>query len=461
MKGEIQYKGLLQQQPQEDILNKELMRSERIKLVKIMSKNYMNANKKDKGFILDSLIRITGYSRKYASALLIKSTQTVKLTGSGFLLKADPGKRSSRKRAKIYGEEVQRILLFLWRTFDYPCSQRLQAMLPYQLPKMEQFWTLHASDWKDRAINLNGDIKALLLNMSRSTIERILGVERRKYQLKGISHTKPGSLLKHQIPIRTFAEWNEHQPGFTEIDLVGHEGGFSCGEFCLSLNMTDIHTGWTETQGVRNKAQVHVFKAFQELRARLPFPLKGIDSDNGSEFINNHMLRYCEQEQLSFTRGRKNYKNDQCYIEQKNWSIVRKYAGYARYDSEEELLILNELYQQLRLFTNYFLPGMQLQEKLRIGAQVKKRYDTPRTPFQRVLESPIVSIQDKEALMKTYEYLNPFELKRKIKYLQTRLREVRRKKELDVLTCEDKLKPTNFRKEKLDEEMNETFHPHF
>lgn len=327
MKGEIQYKGLLQQQPQEDILNKELMRSERIKLVKIMSKNYMNANKKDKGFILDSLIRITGYSRKYASALLIKSTQTVKLNGSGFILKADPGKRSSRKRAKIYGEEVQRILLFLWRTFDYPCSQRLQAMLPYQLQKMEQFWTLHASDWKDRAINLNGDIKALLLNMSRSTIERILGVERRKYQLKGISHTKPGSLLKHQIPIRTFAEWNEHQ--------------------------------------------------------------------------------------------------------------------------------------QLRLFTNYFLPGMQLQEKLRIGAQVKKRYDTPRTPFQRVLESPIVSIQDKEALMKTYEHLNPFELKRKIKYLQTRLREIRRKKELDVLTCEDKLKPTNFRKEKLDEEMNETFHPHF
>ncbi|HOI25815.1 MAG TPA: hypothetical protein PK581_09570, partial [Caldisericia bacterium] len=244
-------------------------------------------------------------SRKYASALLIKSTQTVKLNGSGFILKADPGKRSSRKRAKIYGEEVQRILLFLWRTFDYPCSQRLQAMLPYQLQKMEQFWTRYASDWEDRAINLNGNIKALLLNMSRSTIERMLGVERRKYQLKGVSHTKPGSLLKHHIPIRTFAEWNEHQ--------------------------------------------------------------------------------------------------------------------------------------LLCLFTNYFLPVMQLQEKLRIGAKVMKRWDLPRTPYQRVLESPQVSAENKQACQAIYETLDPFTLHQEVQRLKNKLNELRRKKELDRIQAEDKL----------------------
>ena len=437
------------------------MLSERNKLVSIMSKNYVNASKKDKGLILDSLIRILGYSRKYASCLLNKSVKTVKLNGSGLTLKADPGKKHFRKREKIYGEEIRVIILFLWRTFDYICSDRLHSMLPYQIKKMEQFMHLYKNEWDDRDIKLTDTVKCKLKQISISTIERMISVERKRYKIKGFSHTKPGSLLKDHIQIRTFAQWNENRPGFTEIDLVGHEGGNNYGEFCFTLDMTDIQTGWTETEAVRNKAQINVFKALKDIRDRLPFPLKGIDSDNGAEFINGEMVRYCEQEKITFTRGRKNYKNDQCYVEQKNWSIVRKYVGYARYDSIDELNIINELYKHLRLFTNYFLPVMQMQEKLRIGAFVKKRYDTPRTPYQRILESPHVSLKDKEQLIKTYQTLNPFELKKRIRYFQIKLREVRRRKEFDQLHYQDKIKNVNFQKEKLSEEMNKDLHPYF
>lgn len=436
------------------------MLSERNKLVKIMSENYVNASKKDKGSILDSLVRIALYSRKYASSLLSKSVKTVKLDGSGLILKADPGKKHKRKREKIYGDEIKVIILFLWRTFDYPCSDRLHSMLPCQIKKMDQFMYLYKNEWNDKEIKLTDTVKNKLNEISISTIERMISVERKRYRIKGVSHTKPGTLLKDHIQIRTFADWNENRPGFTEVDLVGHEGGRNYGEFCFSLNATDINTGWTETQCVRNKAQIKVFEAIKYIRSRLPFPLKGIDSDNGTEFINGEMIRYCEQEKITFTRSRKNYKNDQCYIEQKNWSIVRKYVGYARYDSMEELNVINELYKHLRLFTNYFLPVMQMQEKIRIGAFVKKRYDTPRTPYQRILESPHVSLKDKEILIKTYQTLNPFELKKRIRYLQIKLREVRRRKEIDQLHYQDKIKDVNFQKEKLSEEMKKDLHPY-
>ena len=249
-------------------MNKELMLSERNKLVSIMSKNYVNASKKDKGLILDSLVLITDCSRKYASCLMNKSEKTVKLNGSGLTLKADPKKKYFRRRDKIYGEEVKIVILFLWRTFNYPCSDRLHAMLPYQIKKMEQFMNIYRYEWEERNIKLTDTVKSKLKQISISTIERMLSIERKRYRIKGFSHTKPGSLQKKHIPIRTFADWNENRPGFTEIDFVGHEGGRNYGEFCFSLNMTDVHTGWTETQCVRNKAQIHVFKALKDIRER-------------------------------------------------------------------------------------------------------------------------------------------------------------------------------------------------
>jgi hypothetical protein len=395
-------------------VKKELMLNERKKVLLIMEKNYKNASKSSKGMLLNTYTAILGYSRKYLSHLLNQPLQKVKLTGSGCILQADPRKKGKpRDRKKIYTEDTIRVIVFLWRTFDHVNSKRLHTMFQKQIEKMEQFYQNHKNEWELQNILLSESVKQQLMKISISTIERILAKEKKRWHIKGYPHTKPGSLQKTQIPVRTYCMWNENMPGFTELDLVGHEGGDNRGEFCFSLDMTDVCTGWTETQAIRNKAQVHVFEALRNIQKRLPFLLKGIDSDNGSEFINSEMVRFCTEERITFTRGRVNYKNDQCYVEQKNWTHVRKYVGYARYDSEGERQILNELYEALRFFTNYFLPGVKLQEKLRIGAQVKKRYDTPRTPYERLVESPHIPVAVKEKLQQTYQSLDPFELKKK------------------------------------------------
>jgi hypothetical protein len=189
----------------------------------------------------------------------------------------------------------------------------------------------------------------LLLKISPSTIDRLLADDRKSLNGMSKARTRPGTLLKSQIPIKTFSDWNDQRPGFVEIDLVAHEGGINSGEFIQSLDVTDVCTGWTEVQAVRNKAQTWVFEAIKDIRARLPFELLGIDSDNGGEFINNQLLRYCREQKITFTRSRSLRKNDNCFVEQKNYSVVRRAVGYFRYDSEQELKLLNELYSYLRL----------------------------------------------------------------------------------------------------------------
>jgi hypothetical protein len=274
---------------------------------------------------------------------------------------------------------------------------------------------------RHKEIRLDRDTRKKLYKISSATIDRLLAEERKKQTLKGRSHTKPGTLLKSQIPIRTFSEWDEKSPGFVEIDLVGHDGGDARGEFIQTLDVTDVCTGWTETQAVRNKAQVWVFEALKDIQGRLPFELLGIDSDNGSEFINDHLSRFCEDRHITFTRARPYRKNDNCFVEQKNYSVVRRAVGYYRYDTEEERNTLNELYGHLRLYTNFFQPVMKLIEKTRIGSKVIKKYDKPRTPYQRVLESPLVPDGKKQQLKGQYVTLNPAELKRKITKLQQKL----------------------------------------
>ncbi len=257
-------------------------------------------------------------------------------------------------------------------------------------------------------------------------------------QINGRSNTKPGTLLKNQIPIRTYSEWDEKRPGFVEIDLVGHDGGDAKGEYMQALDVTDVCTGWTETQAVKNKAQVWVFEALEDIKSQLPFELLGIDSDNGSEFINHHLFRFCKEGEITFTRTRSYRKNDNCFVEQKNYSVVRRTVGYSRYDTEEELKVINELYGHLRLYTNFFQPVMKLIEKTRIGSRVKKKYDKARTPYKRVLESPHTAEHAKNKLKRQYAKLNPAELKRQITKLQNRLlrlaslKEVMRKQNLNV-----------------------------
>ena len=369
---------------------------------------YQRSRKKEKSMILSELVELTEYSRAYASRVL---RQQGGLKSGKQSLVVDKRRRSRRQRAPFYDEQVKVALVQIWKVMDYICGKRLQAALAEMVVVLERHHELRCDP----------GTRAKLLRVSAATIDRLLRAERRKYELRGRARTKPGTLLKHQIPIRTFAEWDEQQPGFGEIDLVGHDGGVAAGDYCQTLDLTDIATTWTETMAVRNKAQARVFEALQKVRQNLPFPLLGLDSDNGSEFINDELLRYCKQEQISFTRSRPYRKNDSCFVEQKNYSIVRRAVGYARYDTEAQCQLLNELYSYLRLYTNFFQPTMKLKSKQRVGSQVKKCYDQALTPYQRVLQSPLVSKAKKARLRTKYVTLNPAALKRKLERLQQRL----------------------------------------
>jgi len=382
----------------------------RQEVTKATAGQYRGASKKEKGKILDQFIATTGYSRWYARLVLRHEGRRVQ-TSKHTIVVVERKSRRSRKRARYYDEKVQIALVKLWRIMDYVCGKRLQPMLPELITVLERY----------NEFRCDRETKAKLLRISAASIDRLLQPERRKYELRGRAGTKPGTLLKKQIPIRTFAEWDEQQPGFVEIDLVAHDGGLAAGDYCQTLDVTDIATTWTETLAVRNKAQTWVFAALKEMRQKLPFPLLGIDSDNGSEFINTYLLSYCQQQKLSFTRSRPYRKNDNCFVEQKNYSIVRRAVGYQRYDTELQLRLLNELYAVLRLYSNFFQPTMKLTSKERVGSKVTKRYDRAQTPYQRVLAAPKVSNAAKERLRAQYQSLNPAALKRKLMRLQDQL----------------------------------------
>lgn len=379
----------------------------KVRVTKEVHKRYRKASKKEKGKILDEFCATTEYNRSYAARVLRRGPDS---KGG----KSPPGRPRpyrGRGRKPVYTLDVRKALVKVWAILDCPCGKRLVSVLPETVRKLE----------KHGEINLNDEVRDKLMSISASTADRLLRGERKKFELKSKARTRPGSLLKHQIPIRTFADWDDCRVGFLEIDLVGHDGGNASGDFCQSLDATDVASGWSEQRAVKNKAQKWTFEALEEIRKRLPFPLLGLDSDNGSEFINAHLFEYCEVEKITFTRGRPYRKNDGCYVEQKNYTAVRRNVGYMRYDTEEELAILNELYDVLRLYNNFFLPQMKLIEKTREGSRVKKRYDEPRTPYKRLLEDPNVDEVTKRKLKRQYARLNPAELKRKILKLQDRL----------------------------------------
>lgn len=373
-------------------------------------RRYRKATKKDKGRILDEFVRTTGFNRCYARWLLRQHGRRVQVR-PGVQVEGDGHLRAERIRPRIYGPEVLEPLKKLWTLLDYPAGKRLAAALPDVVPHLVAL----------KELRLKKTVHQKLLAVSAATIDRLLKPERQKHQLKGRAHTKPGTLLKHQVPIRTFADWDDARPGFLEIDLVGHDGGRADGEYCYTLTMTDVDSGWTELAAVKNKAEIWVFEALTALRGRLPFPLLGLDSDNGSEFINHHLVRYCQAEHITFTRSRPYRKNDTCHVEQKNWSIVRRFVGYARFDTPEALALLNELYGLLRDYVNFFLPSTKLKEKVRDGARVTRRYDTPKTPYRRLMDSPHVDPAQKRRLKARYASLNLADLHRRIQTLQRRL----------------------------------------
>ncbi len=412
-----------------------LMMKEKKKISKKMAQRYQKAEKKEKGKILDLFVSLTNYTRCYASWILRNwGKKVVIYTGKKRIIFVGEwqsyGKTSNRKGKRIYDEKVQIVLKKVWCILNYPCGTRLADYMQEIVRVLE----------KHKEIILDAETREKLLKISPRTIDRLLKEEKKKMELKGKSRTKPGMLLKHQIPIRTFSEWDEKQAGFLEMDLVSHDGGKVEGMHAQTLSMTDIHTGWTETIGVKNKSQKYVFAGLKKSISNFPFPILGLDSDNGSEFINAHLQKYCEEEKITFTRSRPYRKNDSCYIEQKNWHIVRKTVGYWRYEKDHEIFLLNKIYENLRLYTNYFQPQMKLIEKIRKGSKVSKKYDIATTPYQRILCCPNIAESIKENLKNQYETLNPVVLQNNLIDLQRLLFKVVTKNQFYKNRFEEKKK---------------------
>ena len=355
---------------------------------------YLKASRKEKGKILDEYCANTGYNRKYAIWKLNIYQMDDKET---------PKKRVRRRHRK-YGLEVQKALEMIWKACDKICSVRLHPFLPEMISVLKRFGE----------IRISAETEAKLLMVSRATIDRLLQDARKREGQRLRGTTKPGTLLKHEIPLRTGA-WEETSPGYGEIDLVVHCGDSTAGHFANTLNYTDIATAWSEREAVLGRAQPKVHKALQNISQRLPFLLRGIDSDNDSSFINDQILRYCRREKIVFTRSRPYKKNDNAHVEQKNWTTVRKIFGYVRIDTERQVDLMNSLYLgPLRDYTNFFQPVQKCMEKKRVGARKVKRYDKAKTPYQRVLESEEVSKEIKEKLRKHYVTLNPIKLRNEI-----------------------------------------------
>lgn len=364
-----------------------------------LSEKYRKASRKERSTILDAFCTGTGLNRKYAIGLLREPPEKT----------ARVAVRRGRKQT--YSAQVIRVLETIWEAADFPWSVRLKAMLPLWLPHVRN------------RMQVTAKTEAALRAISARTIDRRLKPTRMAARRRLYGRTKPGTLLKHQIPLRT-ERWDVDEPGWGEIDLVSHSGACADGEFAHSINFTDIHSTWVETRAVLSKAQTGVIEGLDSMRRNLPFTLRGLDSDNGSEFINHHLVRYCDRHKIQFTRGRPYKKDDNAHVEQKNWTHVRRLVGWERIDTRAAVDLLNDLYcNEWRWMMNLFQPSVKLLRKERIGSRVRRVYDAPATPLDRLLRDKQGTRARLDELVALRNGLDPFLLSDQI---QTKIDRVHR-----------------------------------
>jgi hypothetical protein len=353
---------------------------------------YKRASKKEKSIILNEYCLNCSYHRKHAIR---------RLNAYRRFTKSKPKRRG--KPTRYNKASIMEPLKRIWIEANLPCSKRLKAILPLWLPH-------YAEEYSPLSL----DVAKALFRISPATIDRLLENTRSKYKRRGRATTKPGTLLKRQIPVKT-EQWDENRPGFLEADTVAHCGDTTEGMYTYTVDFVDIATGWTEQRAVWGKGERGVLEQIKSVEDDLPFPLLGFDSDNGNEFLNHHLLRHFRQREkpIQFTRSRSYQKQDNCHIEQKNWTHIRQWFGYDRLDNPNVVSLMNELYtSEWRLYHNFFCPSVKLIDKKRVASKVVKRYDSPKTPYQRILESKYVSASVKRILKEQFEQLNPFQLRK-------------------------------------------------
>jgi hypothetical protein len=352
---------------------------------------YFQASKKAKTEMLNEFVATTGMHRKAVIRLLNR--------------RGRPAGKKRNGRPRLYGLEAMAALKVAWEASDRLCSKRFHPFLPELVGILKRTSELSVTEGAE----------GQLYRMSPSTIDRLLRRWRRNGTRRGLSTTKPGTLLKNSIPVRTFSEWNEDNPGFLEADLVAHCGDSAEGFYLNTLSTVDVATGWCEPVAVWGKGQERVGGAVHHVREHLPMPMLGLDSDNGSEFINQSLYDYCRRNSITFTRSRPYKKNDSCHVEQKNWAVVRRVIGYDRFSSKAAFKALDDVYTPLRLYINFFQPVLKLVGKSRHGAKVHKVYDVAQTPYQRLLKSGVLTEDKKRELAGIYRALNPVALLKQIR----------------------------------------------
>jgi hypothetical protein len=364
----------------------------KIEYLKAIHKRYHASSKKEKNIILSEFCQNCGYNRKYAIHLLNSPLEEKTMDNL-----------SRRGRKRIYDDAIlETALTDIWTATNLPCSKRLKYLIPLWLP----YYDKHP---------LSDDMRQKLLTISAATIDRIMAPSRAKYCKKGLATTKPGAIIKKHIPVKT-NQWDETQVGFLEADTVAHCGTSVAGMFVFTINTVDIASQWTAQRAVWGKGESGVLNAIRDIERQLPFPIKGFDCDNGSEFLNWHLVKYFQQRKqpVQFTRSRPYQKNDNAHVESKNWTHIRQYLGYQRFEQSQMVPMLNNLYEnEWYLYLNFFICSSKLVEKTRVKSKIFKKYDHPKTPFQRLMESDSVTDETKRELKHIKNSLNPFKLKKK------------------------------------------------